>query len=81
MGDDSNVIKIGAVGSKNGSAWDEKGHNKIVQIFISHDDEINSIQFQYAENGALLLSERHGNNDGYNFDVVSLFFLYILLNR
>lgn len=71
MGDDSNIIKIGPVGSKNGNPWDEKNHKKIVQIFVSHDNEINSIQFQYADNGTLVLSEMHGNNDGYNFDVVS----------
>ncbi|KAK4388377.1 UNVERIFIED_CONTAM: hypothetical protein Scaly_1035900 [Sesamum calycinum] len=67
--DDSSMIKVGAVGSKSGNPWDEKGRNKIVQIFVSHDDEINSIQFQYAENGSLVLSERYGTNDGYKFDV------------
>ncbi|KAL0433929.1 UNVERIFIED_CONTAM: hypothetical protein Slati_2727200 [Sesamum latifolium] len=70
--DDSSMIKVGAVGSKNGNPWDEKGRNKIVQIFVSHDDEINSIQFQYAENGSLVLSEKYGTNDGYKFDVVKL---------
>ncbi|KAK6146232.1 hypothetical protein DH2020_020101 [Rehmannia glutinosa] len=69
MSDDSSIIKIGPVGNKNGDTWDEKGHNKIVQIFVCHDDEINSIQFQYSENGNLVLSERHGTNDGYKFDV------------
>ncbi|GFP85259.1 inactive protein restricted tev movement 1 [Phtheirospermum japonicum] len=72
MGDDSSLIKIGPVGNKNGDSWDEKGHNKIVQIFICHDDEINSIQFQYVENGNMALSDRHGNNDGYKFDVAKL---------
>lgn len=75
MGDDSAFIKIGPAGSKNGTAWDEKGHTKIVQIFVSHDDEINSIQFQYAENGAVVLSEVHGTSDGYQFDVVSCFYI------
>ncbi|KAL3812273.1 hypothetical protein ACJIZ3_013541 [Penstemon smallii] len=70
--DDSGMIKIGPVGSKSGNIWDEKGHNKIFQIFISHDDEINSIQFQYAENGTLVLSDLQGRSDGYKFDVVKL---------
>ncbi|XP_073135335.1 inactive protein RESTRICTED TEV MOVEMENT 1-like isoform X2 [Henckelia pumila] len=70
--DDSGYIKIGAVGSKSGTAWDEKGRTKIVQIFVSHDEEINSIQFQYAENGSLVLSDSFGHNEGYKFDVVTL---------
>ncbi|KAG8372875.1 hypothetical protein BUALT_Bualt12G0112600 [Buddleja alternifolia] len=70
--DDSSLVKIGPVGNKNGNVWEEKGKNKIVQIFISHDEQINSIQFQYAENGTLVLSDRQGSNDGYKFDVVKL---------
>ncbi|KAL2459321.1 Protein RESTRICTED TEV MOVEMENT 1 [Forsythia ovata] len=70
--DDTKMIKIGPVGSKNGNGWDEKGRNKIVQIFISHGDEINSIQFQYAENGTLVLSDCYGQTTGYKFDVVKL---------
>lgn len=50
MVDNSNCMKIGPFGSKLGQSWDEKGHNNIVQIFISHeDDEIKSLQFQYVE--------------------------------
>lgn len=75
MGDeDSNIITIGPVGKTKGDPWDEKYHSKIVQIFISHDDEINSIQFQYSENGYLALSEMHGSSNGYHFDVVSYCF-------
>ncbi|KAG8372862.1 hypothetical protein BUALT_Bualt12G0111100 [Buddleja alternifolia] len=60
--DDSSFIKIGPAGFAYGAVWDEKGKNKIVQIFVSHDAGINSIQFQYyAENGTLLLSGRHGS--------------------
>ncbi|KAG8372866.1 hypothetical protein BUALT_Bualt12G0111500 [Buddleja alternifolia] len=56
------------------AAWDEEGKNKIVQIFVSHDENINSIQFQYAQNGTLVLSGRHGSTSKYsrNFDVVEL---------
>ncbi|KAH6795211.1 receptor kinase 1 [Perilla frutescens var. hirtella] len=85
MGDESNMIKIGPVrfaqktkniGSTNyekAIAWDEKGHNEIVHIFVSHDDlGIISIQLQYAQNGSLVLSERHGGNDISKFNVVKL---------
>ncbi|KAL6535684.1 hypothetical protein OROMI_027058 [Orobanche minor] len=75
-GDDSSFIELGPVGSKDGHKWDEKDRNRIVQIFISHDyDVIRSIQFQYVENenGTLVMSDRHGDNDngGCKFDVVS----------
>ncbi|KAH6795203.1 hypothetical protein C2S52_005680 [Perilla frutescens var. hirtella] len=75
MGDKSSMMKIGPVGNSYGSSsWDEEGHTNIVQIFISHDEEaINSIQFQYAENGSLVLSKRHGVLNGESsFDVVKL---------
>ncbi|KAL6571629.1 hypothetical protein OROHE_003272 [Orobanche hederae] len=74
-GDDSSFIELGPVGSKDGHKWDEKDCNRIVQIFISHeDDNIRSIQFQYVENGTLVMSDRHGDNDngGCKFDVVEL---------
>ncbi|KAG8372867.1 hypothetical protein BUALT_Bualt12G0111600 [Buddleja alternifolia] len=72
--DDSSFIKIGPAGYNYGNAWDEKGKNKIVQIFVSHGAGINSIQFQYAENGTLLLSGGHGSTsyDTPKFDVVKL---------
>ncbi|KAL8490551.1 hypothetical protein ACS0TY_022535 [Phlomoides rotata] len=71
---DTSIIKIGPVGKEKGDDWDEKLHTKIVQIFVSHDDEINSIQLQYVENGNLVLSAIHGACNGYNFDVVKLRF-------
>ncbi|KAG8372865.1 hypothetical protein BUALT_Bualt12G0111400 [Buddleja alternifolia] len=72
--DDSSFIKIDPVGNNSGKKWDEKGKNKIVQIFVSHEENISSIQFQYAENGTLVLSGRHGYTSKYsrNFDVVEL---------
>ncbi|KAG8372863.1 hypothetical protein BUALT_Bualt12G0111200 [Buddleja alternifolia] len=72
--DNSSFIKIGSGGNKNGKVWDERGKNTIVQIFIWHNEKINSIQFQYAENGTLVLSGRHGSTsyDTPKFDVVEL---------
>ncbi|CAA3003911.1 Hypothetical predicted protein [Olea europaea subsp. europaea] len=66
------MIKIGPVGSQYGDEWDERGKSEIVQIFISHDDKINSIQFQYYENGTLALSDSYGRTTGYKFDAVKL---------
>ncbi|GFP85257.1 inactive protein restricted tev movement 1 [Phtheirospermum japonicum] len=63
------------MGSGFGNKWDEKGHNQIVQIFICHGYYVNSIQFQYAENGNRVLSTRHGegsNNNGSKLDAVKL---------
>ncbi|KAL3634653.1 hypothetical protein CASFOL_021707 [Castilleja foliolosa] len=50
------------------------GHNKIAQIFISHDHNgIRSIQFQYVEDGTRVMSKRHGYGSyGSKFDVVKL---------
>ncbi|KAG8372868.1 hypothetical protein BUALT_Bualt12G0111700 [Buddleja alternifolia] len=73
--DDSSFIKIGPAGYYScRNVWDEKGKNKIVQIFVSHEENISSIQFQYAENGTLLLSGRHGSPSTRTakFDVVKL---------
>ncbi|KAL3634657.1 hypothetical protein CASFOL_021711 [Castilleja foliolosa] len=74
MSDDSSIIKIGPAGKENGEIWDEKGNNKIAQIFICHDsNNIYSIQFQYLKNGALIMSKRHGKQSiGFKFDVVKL---------
>ncbi|CAK9145657.1 unnamed protein product [Ilex paraguariensis] len=56
------------------TAWDESGRCEIVQIFVSHGDRgrINSIQFQYAENGTLVLSNTYGKSSRLSFDVVRL---------
>ncbi|KAL3634656.1 hypothetical protein CASFOL_021710 [Castilleja foliolosa] len=73
MSDNFTFIKIGPAGCINyGHIWDAKGCDKIAQIFICHDNEINSIQFQYVENGTMLLSQTFGHNNGCNFDVVKL---------
>jgi len=56
------MFKIGPAGNAyDGENWDEKGRNGIAQIFISHGDKIHSLQFQFVENGTLVLSRKHGN--------------------
>ncbi|PWA50567.1 inactive protein RESTRICTED TEV MOVEMENT 1 [Artemisia annua] len=54
--------------------WDECGKTEIVQIFISHDGRtIKSIQFSYAEDGEVRLSQVHGDRDtALNLEIVTL---------
>ena len=61
--------------------WDECGKTEIVQIFISHDeDKINSIQFSYAEDGEVRLSQVHGDRDAaLNFEIVSYIISYTFI--
>ncbi|KAH7842717.1 hypothetical protein Vadar_008371 [Vaccinium darrowii] len=59
------MFKIGPVGNAfSGRPWDERGRIGIAQIFISHGDRIHSLQFQFVENGAVVLSEKHGRDGG-----------------
>ncbi|KAG5555276.1 hypothetical protein RHGRI_012719 [Rhododendron griersonianum] len=53
------MIKLGPVGGT-ATAWDDGGKVSISQIFVSHGQVINSLQYQYIENGALVLSEKRG---------------------
>ncbi|KAL8486125.1 hypothetical protein ACS0TY_023008 [Phlomoides rotata] len=71
------TIKLGPFGnimddSDSNESWDGKGHGNIVQIFVSHEEKINSIQYQYVENEKLMMSPLHGNIDGYKYDAVKL---------
>ncbi|CAI9765815.1 unnamed protein product [Fraxinus pennsylvanica] len=73
--ENSSMVKIGPVGNANyGNMWDEKGRTEIVQIFVSHDTKIHSLQFLYAnDDGELVLSDKHGRSTaGDNFNVESL---------
>ncbi|KAH7844802.1 hypothetical protein Vadar_031804 [Vaccinium darrowii] len=58
------MFKIGPAGGNtyDGKNWDEKGRNGIAQIFISHGERIHSLQFQFVDNGTLVLSKQHGGN-------------------
>ncbi|KAH7844120.1 hypothetical protein Vadar_024565 [Vaccinium darrowii] len=70
------MIKIGpAGGSSTGKAWNDGGRVRIRQIFVSHGNLINSLQFQFVENGTLVLSQKYGGSGGIipeNFSVVTL---------
>ncbi|KAH9621099.1 hypothetical protein KSS87_018181 [Heliosperma pusillum] len=75
----TSVLKVGPIPSQitqNPSddgkriVWDEKGRTKVAQMFVSYGkDYINSIAFQYIEDGKLVISPPFGspNLDGSNF--------------
>lgn len=73
------MIKIGPAGSTSyGKPWDDRDRDKIAQIFVSHGQHINSLQFLYVENGTSVLSEKHGGDIGPKFNVVSVTLVYRL---
>ncbi|CAA7050510.1 unnamed protein product [Microthlaspi erraticum] len=69
------MFKVGPIGSKkynSDKSWDEKGHSKISNIYVSFDDNrIKSIQFSYFHKGAHLVSQKHGSG-GKDFKIVRL---------
>ncbi|MFS7982986.1 putative jacalin-like lectin domain-containing protein [Helianthus anomalus] len=73
-----NMFKLGPKGMQ-GEIWDEKGRYKVVEILISHQqDLINSIRFTYrtAEED-VIHSKTYGEPTGLKFDMVcTTFFLH-----
>ncbi|KAF5950821.1 hypothetical protein HYC85_012814 [Camellia sinensis] len=67
------MMKTGFAQYLSGEVWDHKGKTELVQIFISRGDYgINFLQFQYVENGNLVLSEPSlSMNIGNRFETVS----------
>ncbi|CAA7033258.1 unnamed protein product [Microthlaspi erraticum] len=55
-------MKLGPLGDYSvGEKWEETGHDKISHIFVNYGKtSVKSIQFGYVENGALVMSKRHG---------------------
>lgn len=59
------MFKMGTLNQEYGATtWDDRGRTGIAQIFISHGERIHSLQFQFVENGTLVLSDKYGR-DGY----------------
>lgn len=79
-------IKIGPHGTTNGDEWDDGCLDGVREIFIWHNSTVCSLQFVYDSAGQPVLSDRHGAEDGVNFDTVrhpnkshpSLFFVFIM---
>ncbi|GLT81508.1 hypothetical protein SLA2020_528900 [Shorea laevis] len=71
---DGKFIKVEAAGCFNcqDECWDEKCHSELYEIYISHGDCIQSIQFQYVVKGNLEMSERHGICQGPKFNLIRL---------
>ncbi|KAJ9175230.1 hypothetical protein P3X46_013807 [Hevea brasiliensis] len=71
------IKSLPAERGKGDMAWDEKGHSEISQIFISLDrDYFSCIQFQYFENGSLVLSPPYGAYDGHGPTLYTVQFNY-----
>lgn len=57
------MFKMGTLNHESGAkTWDDRGRTGIAQIFISHGDRIHSLQFQFVENGTLVLSDKYGRD-------------------
>nr|VDD16272.1 unnamed protein product [Brassica oleracea] len=57
-------MKLGPLGnySYGKTKWEETCRDPISHIFVTYDSYlVNSIQFRYVENGALVLSKKHGS--------------------
>ncbi|KAE8714233.1 hypothetical protein F3Y22_tig00110198pilonHSYRG00046 [Hibiscus syriacus] len=69
------MIKVGPVGNdRSGGEWDEKGNDRIIEIYISYCSYyIASLQFKYVNpQGMQVLSRLHGISNGSHFNVVKL---------
>ncbi|XP_006362202.1 inactive protein RESTRICTED TEV MOVEMENT 1-like [Solanum tuberosum] len=56
------TIKVGSVGGRGGSIWEEEG-DELVGIFVSYDEDIvYSLQFLNYVNGKLHMSAKYGTN-------------------
>lgn len=72
-------MKLGPLGnySYGKTKWEETCRDPISHIFVTYDSYVvNSIQFGYVENGALVLSKKHGSEGPEDSTrIVSLFTL------
>lgn len=75
------MFKVGPIGSKEffDKSWEEKGHTMISNIYVAFDDRyITSIQFSYFQNGAHVVSKKHGSSSkGRYFEIVSFGRIFI----
>ncbi|KAH0640348.1 hypothetical protein KY285_036934 [Solanum tuberosum] len=67
------MIKVGPVGSRGGSIWEENGRGEVAGIFVSYtEDTIQSLQFLFYEDGNFVQSNKHGSQYCSNFSAVLL---------
>ncbi|KAL8130525.1 hypothetical protein V2J09_019680 [Rumex salicifolius] len=50
-------VKIGPAGHSVGQKWDHKAKTHIIQIMVSYGNRLNSLQFQYLQDGRFLTSD------------------------
>ncbi|XP_059652217.1 mannose/glucose-specific lectin-like [Cornus florida] len=65
-------ISDGPFGGQGGDQWDDGKYNTVRQFKISHGSVIDSIQFEYDDNGKSKWSVKHGRSDGGNKRTVQL---------
>ncbi|KAK4357114.1 hypothetical protein RND71_022724 [Anisodus tanguticus] len=65
-------IKVGPVGGRGGSYWDEKG-GELAGIFVSYDeDTVYSLQFMYYKSGKLIMSDKYGGRQCESYSAIVL---------
>ncbi|KAH7524141.1 hypothetical protein FEM48_Zijuj06G0087700 [Ziziphus jujuba var. spinosa] len=65
-------VTVGPWGGDDGVAWDDGIHSSVKQVVITYGTAIDSIQFEYDDNGNSIWSEKHGGRGGYITDKVNL---------
>ncbi|KAH0634188.1 hypothetical protein KY289_037135 [Solanum tuberosum] len=67
------MIKVGPVGSRKGSIWEENGRGEVAGIFVSYTkNTVLSLQFLFYEDGNFVQSNKHGSHHCANFSAVLL---------
>lgn len=65
-------IAAGPWGGQCGYQWDDGAHSTVRQIVITSAAAIDSIQFEYDDNGRSIWSDKHGRSSGIKTDKIKL---------
>lgn len=65
-------IAAGPWGGQCGYQWDDGAHSTVRQIVITSAAAIDSIQFEYDDNGRSIWSDKHGRSSGIKMDKIKL---------
>lgn len=72
MDSEKKPVSVGPWGGQSGATWDDGVHTTVRRILITHGAGIDSVQFEYDENGSSMWSNKHGGSGGYKTDEVKL---------
>uniref|UniRef100_A0A7C9DXH2 Jacalin-type lectin domain-containing protein n=1 Tax=Opuntia streptacantha TaxID=393608 RepID=A0A7C9DXH2_OPUST len=67
-----NSIAAGPWGGQYGYRWDDGDHSTVRQIVITSASGVDSIQFEYDDNGRSIWSDKHGGTGGIKTDKIKL---------